>query len=488
MKNDEDEDFVQSKFEKHKKKKSKKKYKPSIFVYFIFLVFIVTIFYLGYFTCYLLHFSNNNTKNNNIANNNITNNYIANNNITNNNIANNNIANNNIANNNITNNNISNNNITNNNITNNNITNNNITNNNITNKTINNHKNINTNLLNEINKIYNSTYKVNINSIEEQIKKQYDSSIEKNDIPILSTIHVVFGLDSNYILETMLTVASILATQKNTTKIVLHFGITQDFTAEHMLKMYELKNRINNLTEFNFYYINETMIYMKDYFKKLGPASPGRIEVIKLVPDYIERLLIFDAGDVLIFRDLTEFYNYDMKDYMVLGLPEPFAVQDQKNKENKKYINMGSLLVNVKEFKKMNFWDIFKNSTNIPVQGSLDQSLFNHLIPDNKKNYFPFRFGGYTHFVNDYDSDFFKFYGFQFKTWLKSDLSNSLPEKPNSLHELIAQLYNSVFIHQFVGKWYKGKGLSIYRNLVKYFIKIAGIWDELCTKSPGYCY
>ena len=118
----------------------------------------------------------------------------------------------------------------------------------------------------------------------------------------------------------------------------------------------------------------------------------------------------------------------------------------------------------------------------------MDQSLFNHLIPDNKKNFFPFRFGGYGQFLDDSDSDFNNFYEFQLESWLKSDLSNSLPEKPNSLRELIAQLYNSVFIHQYIGKWSSGKGLCTYRNSAKYFIKLAGIRDELCAKKPGYCY
>ena len=399
--------------EKFKKKKNKKKIIFCNFRPIIYLFIITITFCFGYYTCYLLHFSNN------------------------------------------------------------------------TNKTESKIKDL---LLNEINKIYNSTYKVNINSIEERIKKQINLTTEKIDIPYLSTVHVVFTLDPNYVLETKLTVASILATQKNTTKIVLHFGLVYNFTAELMFQIYELKEKINNLTEFNFYYLNETMIYMKDYCQRQGPASAGRFEVIKLVPDDIERLLIFDGGDVLIFRDLTEFYNYDMKDYMVLGPPEPFACQDQKNNNNTKYINIGSLLVNVKEFKKTHFWDIFKISTNIPVQGAVDQSLFNHLIPDNKKNFFPFRFGGYSQFEDDKDSDSCNFYGFQLDSWLKSDLSNSLPERPSSLKELITQLYNSVFIHQYVGKWMSGKGLSTYRNSAKYFIILAGIRDELCKKKPGYCY
>ena len=36
-------------------------------------------------------------------------------------------------------------------------------------------------------------------------------------------------------------------------------------------------------------------------------------------------------------------------------------------------------------------------------------------------------------------------------------------------------------------KWHDEKSLSIYKILAKYFIKIADIWEELCTIKPGYC-
>ena len=71
----------------------------------------------------------------------------------------------------------------------------------------------------------------------------------------------------------------------------------------------------------------------------------------------------------------------------------------------------------------------------------------------------------------------------------KSNLSNSWPENPKSLLNITAQFLNPVYIHVMCGKgkWSLGRGLSIYRHLVKYFIKMAGIWDELCKKKPGYC-
>ena len=177
-----------------------------------------------------------------------------------------------------------------------------------------------------------------------------------------------------------------MTTQKNTTKIRFHFGVTNNFTSKHMIKMYQLRNRINNLTEFNFYYLKGAMQKMKNFHSK-GEACPGKFELPELLPNDVNRLIIFDAGDVLILRDLTEFYNYNMDKYWALGPPEPhciFAIIKRTNIT--KYLNIGSILLNVNEFKKNKFWNLYTKNRNMTLFGQPDQTLFNIILPDDKKN------------------------------------------------------------------------------------------------------
>ena len=340
-------------------------------------------------------------------------------------------------------------------------------------------------IIDEIRKVYDEFLKVNINDIDSRIIKKADNK----DIMIKSIINIGFTLDKNFILETMLTVTSIMATQEKTTKIRFHFGVTENFTADNMYKMYELKNKINNLTEFNFYYLKEAVLKMKDFHPK-GEACPGKFELPSYLPDDIERLIIFDAGDLLVLRDLTELYNYNMEDFWVLGTPEPSIINSfMKVRYNmEKYVNIGSILLDVKKLKQNNFWTKYTENRNLKLIGMPDQTLFNILIPDQKKNYLPFKFGGFCLFQNDkyYDSWKFEKY-FEFNKWFKSELSKFLPENPGSEDGIVLKLYNPRFIHQFIGKWEKGEGLSIYRLLAKYFISLAGISNEICKKKPGYC-
>ena len=87
--------------------------------------------------------------------------------------------------------------------------------------------------INEIQTNYNSFNKVNIDQIYNRIYKENEDMLEQK---INSTIDIGFTLDINYIYETMLTVTSIMATQKKTTKIRFHFGVTNNFTAEKMVE------------------------------------------------------------------------------------------------------------------------------------------------------------------------------------------------------------------------------------------------------------
>ncbi len=335
----------------------------------------------------------------------------------------------------------------------------------------------------EIQKAYSTFNKVNINEIDNKINKKKQSNSEINSI-----INIGMTLDKNYVYQTMVTVTSILVTQNKTTKIRFHLGVTQNFTVEKMLKIYRLRNRINNLTEFNFYYLKESVNKMKNFHKK-GETLPGKIELPTLLPDDIERLLIFDTGDSIILRDLTDLYNYNMGNYWVLGTVEPTIIYSyMKIKFNmNKYINTGSMLLNVKKLKENNIWEKYTKNRFLKILGQPDQTLFNIIIPDDKKNYIPFKFGGYTLFSSDKNFDSSIYDNFHFKTWFKSNDSLYLPENPKSEIGILANLYNPRFIHQFYGKWMLGKGLSIYRLLVKYFILLTGISGEICRMVPGYC-
>ena len=335
----------------------------------------------------------------------------------------------------------------------------------------------------KIDQYYNLNGKINLNKIISEIKKDESYPIKGK---FNNIVNIGLGLDSSYILETMLTMASIMDSQRNTTKIIFHLAIIYNFTSKDMLKIYTLKERINNSTEFNFYLCKETTDITANFYKKMGGTA--RLELYKYLPHDVERLLIFDAGDILIFRDLSEMYNINMENKWIFGTLEPYgSLLFNKKYKKRKYINMGAFLINCTKFKEIKFWELFiKNLNTYKIEGtSKDQSLLNLLIPDENIGYFPFKFGGFSPFVDDISSDSQNFLNYHYKKMLKN--KNDFINPPKDYEHLVLQLFNPVYIHQIDNKWYKGSGLSIYRNYARNCIRLANIWDELCKKKPGYC-
>ena len=141
-------------------------------------------------------------------------------------------------------------------------------------------------LLININETYTNNGVVNINEIEAKIEggrkwyKNFDKSTE---------INIGFQLDPSYVLRTMMTLASIIDTQKPRTKLRLHFAVVLGFNAENMLKIYSLREKLREDVEYNFY--NAKIV--ENDFKGMHPKGPGAVAKIllpHLLPDDIEKL------------------------------------------------------------------------------------------------------------------------------------------------------------------------------------------------------
>ncbi len=293
-------------------------------------------------------------------------------------------------------------------------------------------------------------------------------------------------MDPSYILRTMMTLASIIDSQKLTTKLRLHFAVVLGFTPEQMLKIYSLREKLRDDVEFNFYNAKRVETELKNLNIK-GPGAVAKLLLPQLLPNDIDKLIIFDTGDLLVLRDLYTMYNWNISEYLYLGIPGRkvghYALITKKKFNI--YINTGSMLVNVKKVKSENIYEKFVKYKDVYNSHVGDQDLLND-IAFGKIGYLPMKFGIRAPYKNDKDSDkpllnnpfyhSFKKY-FKFKKILI----------PKNIMKAIQLGNNPIVIHQFNGKWMYGKGLTIYRRLAQYYIKLAGIWDEMCEKLPGYC-
>ena len=273
--------------------------------------------------------------------------------------------------------------------------------------------------------------------------------------------------------------------QKKETKIRFHFAVVNGFSIENMLKIYKLREIIRDDVEFNFYNAKRVETELKGVNPK-GNSLCARLLLPELLPDDVERLIIFDTGDLIVIRDLSEMYNWNMENYIYCGIADPqvgkYGVISKKPMDI--YINGGNYLVDVKKVKNEKMYDKFVEHKDAYKDIIADQDLLND-IAYGKIGYLPMRFGVIPPFSDDRSSDAFHFENKRFIERVK--YKERFPFLPKDSNEMNLQGFNPVIIHQWNSKWIQGAGLTIYRRIAQYYIKLAGIWDEMCQKHPGYC-
>ena len=341
--------------------------------------------------------------------------------------------------------------------------------------------NKNSKLFKIINKKYISKNYVNINEIESLFPGRRKWSKNKKNV-----INIGIQLDPNYILRVMMTIASIIDSQKPETKLRFHFAVVHDFDVKHMLKIYSLRGRIRDDIEFNFYNAKKSEIELRNLNPK-GPGAVAKLLLPNLLPKDVERLIVFDTGDLLVLRDLTIMYNWKMDNYICLGIPGgkigKYALISKK--KYVRYINTGSILINVKKYKYENIYEKCVKNKDAYHNEIADQDLLNDIL-FGKIGYLPFKFGMRSPYGKDVDSDIvLRDNPYSYYAYVYSKVNYTF--NPQNYSKFMQLGYNPIVIHQFNGKWMNGKGLTIYRRIAQYYIRMAGIWNEMCKEFPGYC-
>jgi len=325
---------------------------------------------------------------------------------------------------------------------------------------------------------------VNLNEIESNLPFGRRWNLLKNDP---NEINVGISLDRNFILKAMITTASVIDSQKSTTKLRLHFTVVKTFKPRDMIKIYSLRSRIREDVEFNFYNARKVQIQINSITHK-GPGLAAKLLLPQLVEDDVERLIIIDTGDLLVIRDLSEMYKWDMGNNMYMGAPDQSA--GMYGKISKKplniYINAGNYLIDVNKVKKKNMYKLFLKYKNVYGPPFAEQHMIND-IANGEIGYLPVEFGLVPPFSDDgffYKSKAQSIYINNFNFNIISKFSNFLPK---NYEEYLHSAFNPVIIHSWNGKWSEGRGMNIYRKLNQYYIQLTGIKEEICLKIPSYC-
>ena len=211
-------------------------------------------------------------------------------------------------------------------------------------------------------------------------------------------IGIAYGLDNQYTYPTIVSMTSILENSSSHTYYIFYLLVDKKtFKKENKEKFVNLESRYERC-EINIIEISDEN-FQNANTKRYPLATYYRLILADLLPD-INRIIYLD-GDTLIYTDLSEMYNLDMGNNIILGFVDnSYKKAEEFGIKTYKYIVAGVLLINLKKIRKENFTAKFfefmdKNQDKLTQE---DQTVIN-IVLHGRIGFLPPKFGIWN-FVN----------------------------------------------------------------------------------------
>ena len=326
--------------------------------------------------------------------------------------------------------------------------------------------------------IYENTGMLNITKLDYAYHKNINT-----DYSNFNHIHLSMGHDSNYILLSLVSIASILNTTNSNTFIHFHF-VLLDCKFEDMKPIISLKHIYNNV-EFIFYNGKQAEYDFSIFGKNEGRGIGDYTKF--LIPEIVNntnKIIILDSADIIAKKDLSEIYFFELEDNYFGFALDIFAGKMDKIfvfAKNKFYANIGACLVNIKLFRKDNLYmaGYFTRYAYDYLPCPTQEMFF--LVSQYKFKYFPLIFN-YPQF---YDNDF-QISNKEYNTSLINFYMKGQENSPfkYTINEIIEAEENQVINHLFFTKPYLNLASKKNGKIWINYAKLAKVEDKLKKKYP----
>ena len=206
----------------------------------------------------------------------------------------------------------------------------------------------------------------------------------KNRIPI------VLAADNNYRYPLMVTILSAVMNADTNTEYQFIILISDEFEVDSKKMINELLQQYN-MPEAIFYNMGKSYGEIKMQIKHISHATFYRLQLPELLKK-IEKCIYLDV-DIVVKKDLKEFFNIDIEDKYVAGVKAAgYYYPEEKKKKTMQilklatfdqYINAGVLLLNLKKMRDDNLSTVFQQllGKNFPSQDQdiLNVACYNHI-------------------------------------------------------------------------------------------------------------
>jgi lipopolysaccharide biosynthesis glycosyltransferase len=292
------------------------------------------------------------------------------------------------------------------------------------------------------------------------------------------------AFDKNYISLTLISMASILNTSSPYTYIHFHLVLVNKIQYTDLKPIINL-NKINKNVEFVFYNGKQVEYDFGERGKKerRGVGDYARVLIPEIVNN-TNKIIILDSADIIVKKDLSELYFFDIGDNYFVFTLDPNAGTFHKNlifSRNNFYPNTGICLTNVRKFREDN---LYKNSffsslayEHLPCPY---QDIF-LMISNYKFKYWPLNYNC-PQFFNDNEKNLINYNSSAIYNWL---LSQQYSQYRYSKEELVEASINPVIVHLYANKPFLN--LANSENTLTWinYAKMAGVYDKMKEKYPN---
>ena len=196
----------------------------------------------------------------------------------------------------------------------------------------------------------------------------------------MSKINIAFGITKDWLKHSFVTVCSILSNSKNNSfKFFFMSDISESEFSEQFEPIYRILKGINSQFCYEYIRMDNSDFDGVVHDKRVGISAYYRLKLASLTNE--DRMIYLDS-DVVVLGDISELWNYDIKDYF-LG-----AVEDKYSElmtchagleDGYTYINSGVMLMNLKSFRERGLEEKFFKKLREEDNDYSDQDVINDI-------------------------------------------------------------------------------------------------------------
>lgn len=220
----------------------------------------------------------------------------------------------------------------------------------------------------------------------------------------MNRIPIVLASDENYAPQMYITILSALKNKNAESFYDIFCFLPDRFSGETEEVFFELQNKFEN-TKIRFIPMNNDFKEQEMQISHISTPTYYRLRMPEILKEY-KKAIYLDV-DIIVLKDLSEFFNIDIDDYYIAGVKAAGYILDEKQQQYSSsigiedisaYINAGVTLWNLEKIRKDNLCDKLIELAAKNFR-SMDQDVIN-LAFNGKIKILPFRYNLMTKYYD----------------------------------------------------------------------------------------